>query len=188
MTASARNRRSIILGGSIIALILLWVFAITPFFDRISLREQDIANNAKLIRKYSIALDEDARTGGGADADTAARLQQVEERLFKGKTIQLSAADIQKIVDGAARQSELSIRTVRVMDAEGADSFVGVPIQVIFESDLTRLTKFISLIESNQKLLTIPELQIRVKNRRQPREITVTAKIAGYMKKEETGS
>lgn len=187
MTESARNRRSIILGGSLIAAILLWVFAIMPFFDRISLREQEIANNLKLIRKYSIALDEDARTGGDG-ADIAAHLQQVEERLFKGKTIQLAAADIQRIVDGAARQSDLAIRTVRVMDAEGGDSFVGVPIQIIFESDLTRLTKFISTIESNRKLLTIPELQIRVKNRRQPREITITMKIAGYMKKEETGS
>jgi type II secretory pathway component PulM len=187
MTDSARNRRSIVLGGSAIALILLWVFAITPFFDRISLREQDIANNAKLIRKYSIALDEDARAGN-KDADTAGRMQQVEQRLFKGKTIQLAAADVQKIVDGAARQSELSIRTVRVMDSEIVDSFVAVPIQVIFESDLTRLTGFISLIENNPKLLTIPELQIRVKNRRQPREITVTMKIAGYMKKEETGT
>jgi hypothetical protein len=111
----------------------------------------------------------------------------VEERLFTGKTIQLAAADIQRIVDGAARQSELAIRTVRVMDSEKVDAFVAVPIQVIFESDLTRLIKFISTIETNRKLLTIPELQIRVKNRRQPREITLTMKIAGYMKPEGTG-
>lgn len=187
MTSSARNRRSIILGGSFIAVILLWVFAIMPFFDRINQREEDIANNAKLIRKYSISLDDASRTKG-ADADTATRLQQVEKRLFTGKTPQLAAAGIQKLVDNAARQSDLTIRTVRVLDSEGNGSFVAIPIQIIFESDLTRLVKLISLIKENDKLLTIPDLKIRVKNRRNPREITITMKIAGYMKNEETGN
>lgn len=186
MSASDRNRRSIIIGGGVIALILLWVFVLMPFFDRISLREQEIDDNITLIRKYTIALEE-AAARPAADSDIQARLRQVDERLFTGQTIQLVAADIQKIVDGAARQSELAIRTVRVMDSEAIDDFVAVPIQVIFESDLTRLTKFIALIENNRKLLTIPELQIRVKNRRMPREITLTMKIAGYMKREGTG-
>jgi hypothetical protein len=87
-------------------------------------------------------------------------------------------------VDSAARKSDLTIRTVRVLDSEGDGSFVGIPIQIIFESDLTRLVKLIDLIKANQKLLTVPELKIRVKNRRTPREITITMKIAGYMKKD----
>jgi len=186
MTMSERNRRSLLLGGSAIVVIVLWVFVFMPFSDRISLREQEIDDNLKLIRRYTIALEE-AAARPAADSDLQARLKQVDDRLFTGKTIQLVAADIQKIVDGAARQSELAIRTVRVMDSETVDAFVAVPIQVIFESDLTRLTKFITLIESNRKLLTIPELQVRVKNRRMPREITLTMKIAGYMKREGTG-
>jgi len=185
MTTSARNRRSIILGASVIVVILLWIFAITPFFDRVTQREEDIESSTKLITKYSTALEE--ASGGVVDAETAARLKQVERRLFTGKTSQLAAAGIQKIVDGAARKSDLSIRTVRVLDSESVGSFVTIPIQVIFESDLDRLTKIINLLEKNKKLLAIPELKIRVKNRRTPREITVTMKIAGYMKKEETG-
>jgi Tfp pilus assembly protein PilO len=187
MTAAARNRRSIIMGGSIIALILLWVFAIMPFSDRITQREESIKENAKLIRKYRMALDEAAGDEAGDD-DTAKRLRELEQRLFTGKTNQLAAAGIQRIVDGAARQSDLSIRTVRVLDSEDDGSFVSIPIQVIFESDLTRLVTFISLVKENSKLLTIPELKIRVKNRRNPREITVTMEIAGYMKKDKTGT
>ena len=183
MTAAARNRRSIILGGSVIAVILLWVFAIMPFFGRISQREEEIENNAKLIRKYTIALD-DASGEDGADAGTATRLKKLEKRLFTGKTSQLAAAGIQKIVDSAARKSDLTIRTVRVLDSEGDGSFVGIPIQIIFESDLTRFVKLIGLIKKNKKLLTIPELKIRLKNRRKPRQITITMKIAGYMKKD----
>ena len=184
--AAARNRRSIVLGGSLIALIVVWAFVIAPFFDHISMREQNIEENEKRIRKYTIALQDNAQSKG-ADTDIKARLQKVEEGLFKGKTFQLAAADIQRIVDSSARECNLTIRTVRVLESTEVDSFVSIPIQVIFESDLTLLSKFISLIESNKKLLTIPDLQIRVKNRRQPREITVTMKIAGYMKTEETG-
>jgi len=184
--AAARNRRSVFLGGSVIALIVLWAFVIAPFFDHIRLREQDIEDNEKRIRKYRIAMQDDAQSKG-ADADIKARLKKVEEGLFVGKTLQLAAADIQRIVDSSARNCNLTIRTVRVLESKEVDSFVSIPIQVIFESDLNLLSKFISLIEKERKLLTIPELQIRVKNRRQPREITVTMKIAGYMKKEETG-
>ena len=187
MKTPDRNKRSIILGGVAVAAILLWVFAIMPFFDRISQREQDIESNVNLIRRYTAALEEGAQPSG-ADADMYRRMQEIEGRLFKGQTVQLAAADIQRIVDAVARQSALRIRTVRVLDSESLDAFVEVPIQVIFESDLTRTTGFIDRVENHRKLLTIPELQIRVRNRRQPREITVTMKIAGYMKKEDTES
>jgi len=188
MKVSGRNRRSIILGGSVVAVIILWVFVLMPFFDRIGLREQEIEDNLKLIRKYTTALEDGQAGPGGPAGDILSRLGQIEAGLFKGQTVQLAAADIQKIVDGTARQSDLSIRTVRVMDSEAIDAFIAVPIQIIFESDLERLIQLITLIEGNRKLLTIPELQIRVKNRRKPREIMVTMKIAGYMKKEGTGS
>jgi hypothetical protein len=43
------------------------------------------------------------------------------------------------------------------------------------------LEKFISSIENNKKLLTIPELKIRVKNKRKPAGISVTIKITGFV-------
>jgi hypothetical protein len=36
--------------------------------------------------------------------------------------------------------------------------------------------------------LTIPDLKIRVKNKRKPKEISVTLQISGFMEKEETES
>jgi type II secretory pathway component PulM len=96
MTASARNRRSIILGGSVIAVILLWVFAIMPFFDRISQREDEIENNVKLIRKYTIALD-DASGEGGADADTATRLKKLGSVCSRARQVSLQLRVFRKL-------------------------------------------------------------------------------------------
>ncbi len=59
-------------------------------------------------------------------------------------------------------------------------------MQVIFAADMTRMKKFIQSIENDRKLLTIPELKIRVKNEVKDQGVTVTLQVAGFMKKGET--
>ncbi len=88
----------------------------------------------------------------------------MQQSLLKGETASLAAADIQKIVDGFAKESKVDMQSVKVLDSDTKDDFVVIPVQISFSSDLTRLVKFVQSIETDKKLLTIPELKIRVKN------------------------
>jgi hypothetical protein len=49
------------------------------------------------------------------------------------------------------------------------------------------MKNFVYGIETGQKLLTIPNLKISVRNRREPREVIVTVVVCGFMKKETKG-
>ena len=60
------------------------------------------------------------------------------------------------------------MQSVKVLDSDTKDDFVVIPVQISFSSDLTRLVKFVQSIETDKKLLTIPELKIRVKNELKP--------------------
>ncbi len=68
-----------------------------------------------------------------------------------------------------------------MLDSIQQEGLTAIPIQTMFNSDLTMLEKFISSIENNKKLLTIPELKIRVKNKRKPAGISVTMTITGFV-------
>jgi hypothetical protein len=76
----------------------------------------------------------------------------------------------------------VEIKSVKVLDSIQQEGLTAIPIQTMFNSDLTMLENFISSIENNKKLLTISELKIRVKNKRKPAGISVTIKITGFVK------
>ena len=77
------------------------------------------------------------------------------------------------------------MQSVKVVDSDTKDDFVVIPVQIVFSSDLTRLVQFVRGIETDRKLLTMPELKIRVKNEQKPQDVSVTLTVAGYMKKGE---
>ena len=105
---------------------------------------------------------------------------------LQGETASLAAADLQKIIDGIAEKTGIAIKSVKVMDSAREEGLTSIPLQIMFTSDLTMFEKFIEKIENNRKLLTIPALKIRVKNKRKPMGISVTMTISGFVQKEET--
>jgi len=185
MTIRPRERRFVIAGAVALALFALLRFGLFPLYDTLMEQRRDIAAKKTAREKYLRFLQEYAESQKQRPA--AARDDgAIQKSLLRGETASLAAADIQKIVDGFARESRVEMQSVKVMDPEPADAFVTIPVQIIFSSDMARMKKFIQSIESDRKLLTIPELKIRVKNEVKDRGVTVTLQVAGFMKKDET--
>lgn len=182
MTISPRDRKAIIAGAVAVGLFVLIRYGILPVYDRIAFQRKDIALKEVTMQKYLEKIEKQAELQQNL-AKLTRQGQTIEQSLLKGGTTSLAAADIQRIVDRIAKQSGVDIKSVKVMDAGQRDSFVTVPIQVRFESDLTRTCKFVRSIETDRKLLTIPDLSIRVRNMRKGGEIRVTLQIVGFMKK-----
>jgi Tfp pilus assembly protein PilO len=160
-------------------------FVIFPFYDNISAKKSDIQMKERELEKDLKFIQKQAEF-----QQTLKRLareeQTIQSSLLQGETSSLAAADIQKIVEKSAESSGLEIKSVKVIEPGTRENFITIPIQVMFASDLSRMDKFIKSIENNRKLLTIPELKIRVKNPRRPEDISVTLIISGVMKKTET--
>ncbi len=182
MKISQRDKKFLIAGAIALCLFFLIKYGVFPLYDQISFKKRDIALKEKTLKKYMDKIEK-ASELQGLLIKQASKIQKIEQSLLKGGTTSLAAADIQKIANKIARDSDVSIKSVKVMEAGEKGDFVTIPIQVTFESDLTKTSNFIQKIENNRKLLTIPELKIRVKNRRKGGAISVTLQIVGFMKK-----
>jgi hypothetical protein len=106
-----------------------------------------------------------------------------EARLLKGDTPSLSASDLQNILSQASIQVKTLIRSTKVLEPETLEGgFLAIPIQVNLVSDVTRVRKFIAMIEEHFKYLIIPNLRISVINKADPKEVNVTMVVNGFMK------
>ncbi|MCX8043862.1 MAG: type II secretion system protein GspM [Desulfobacterota bacterium] len=183
MKLKPRERTFLIVGAVAVAVFVVLRFGLFPLYDTIVEQRRDLALKKAAREKYRAFLKE--------YGDKKNQLQKPREEgmlqksLLRGETPSLAAADIQKIIDGFAKESKIDVQSVKVMDPEPKDGFLAVPVQIIFSSDMSRLKKFIQSIETDRKLLTIPELKIRVKNEIRDQGITVTMQVAGFMKKDE---
>ena len=185
MKLSKRDKKLIIAGAVAVAVFCVLKFGLFPVYDTFVERRNEIAQKEKTQEKYLKFLKEQADfQKSGKERGREEGL--VQQSLLKGETASLAAADIQKIIDGFARESKVDMQSVKVLDSDTRDDFVVIPVQISFSSDLTRLVKFVQNIETDKKLLTIPDLKIRVKNELKPMDVSVTMTVAGYMKKGET--
>jgi len=185
MNVTPRDRKFLIIGGAAVCAFIILKFLLFPFYDGVVQRKNDVALKEKTKVKYLAFLQDRAKIQDRLNGSSREQAN-VQKSLLRGETPALAAADIQKVVDGFAKESKVSVQSVKVMDPEQDENFTVVPVQIIFSSDLTRLRKFIQGIERDRKLLTIPELKIRVKNQIRPQDISVTLEVAGFMKKGET--
>ena len=182
MKITARDRRFLIVGAIAVGLFLVLNYAVLPVYESIMFKRKDIALKEITLQKYQRKIEPQGALRKKL-AEVQRRSREVEQSLLKGVTTSLAAADIQRIVDTVARKSQVSIKSVKVLDASARDVLTTIPVQVTFDGDLGRTCAFMRSIESNAKLLAIQEMKIRVRNRRKPKGITVTLKIAGFMKK-----
>jgi Tfp pilus assembly protein PilO len=184
MKLTSRDKKFIIAGTVVLCVFVLIKFLLFPFYDKIEQEKKDIQLKERTLEKYLTFIQKQAelqQTLKGLSKEE----RTIQRSLLKGETPSLAAADLQKIVDKTAETSGLNIKSVKVLEPGEKEGFVTIPIQVMFSSDLTRMKKFIHGLETNRKLLTIPQLKIRVKNKRKPREISVTLQILGLMRKED---
>ena len=185
MKITSRDKKFLIAGAVGFCIFIGIKFFALPFYDKFAEQRQDIEMKERTLEKYLKFIKNQAELQQTLKNLTR---EEVETHLslLQGETPSLAAADIQKIVDKIAETSDLEIKSVKVMNPGQKEDFTTIPVRVQFTSDLTRMVKFIESIETNRKLLTIPDLKIRVKNRRKPKEISVTLEISGFMEKKET--
>ncbi len=187
MKITPRDKKFIIAGVAAICVFMVLKFVLLPFFYNIEEEKKDIKLKERTLEKYLTFIQKQAELQQALKG-LSKEERNIQRSLLKGETPSLAAADLQKIVEKTAETSGLDIKSVKVLEPGEKEGYVTIPVQVMFSSDLTRMKKFIHGLETNRKLLTIPQLKIRVKNKRKPQEISVTIQILGLMKKEDTNT
>jgi hypothetical protein len=180
----SRRERIIVIAAVVSAVVFCTVkFGVDPFIESQRRIKDQIPVKLKQLEKYRQFV------AGKAEAKkNLAHVQHEAKRnankLLAGNTPPLAAANLQEILDTLSEKNKIKINSEKVLDSKSVGYFERIPVQVDFTSSITNLTNFIYDIETYQKALSIIDLNIRVTNRRAPRDVRATVVVAGLMQGE----
>ena len=163
-----------------VAVFCLFTYVVGPFLKSQQDIEEQIPVKLKQLEKY--------RQFVVGKAQAEAELKQVQraanqtKTLFlAGSTAPLAAANLQDILKTLSAKNKITIHSEKVLDSKSFDYFDQISVQIDFTSSVRSLTDFIYDIETYQQSLAIMDLNIRVTNRRNPRDVRATIVVAGLM-------
>lgn len=138
-----------------------------------------VAEKSKLLAKYKGLLAEKPRLEEAlAAAKETRRIENM--RLIEGQTPSVAAASLQNVIKGMITSRSGTIASDRVEKPEGTGKFR--MISVTFDAvmpDTRALADTLYAIETQSPYLVVRELDIRIRNFKEPRELTVKLKVSG---------
>ena len=109
-------------------------------------------------------------------------LMKVESRFFPTEKESLVAAQIQQDIEQICMRNGIKLHRSRVLKTEKMGSYKKIPIQVIFHGSMRAFNRIIFALKNQKKYLSIPEVEIRVTTRRNPKTIMTTMTVYGIMR------
>lgn len=138
-----------------------------------------VATRTEILAKYRALVIDKPRLDQMLTAMRETRKAE-SSRLIEGQTLSVAAAGLQSVVKGMITSRGGSIASERVERPEASGKFRIVT--VIFDAiipDTKALTDTLYAIETQTPYLVIRELDVRIRNFKDPRDLTVRLKVSG---------
>jgi hypothetical protein len=183
MNISEREKRYL---SGVVILLFIFLFynlVLEPFITREKEIKQAIAAKENLLVKYQNFIGQKNQVAKRLKLLKGA-LKRLEPQLFSAKTTSLAAAELQNILKTLSTANEIDIKSTKVLDTEVIEkTYEKIPVQLITESYVMHLVNFLYDIETHDKILVIPQLNIDITNYRRPDKVRTTLVIAGFRKR-----
>ena len=156
---SVREQRLIAAAGTILALLFLRHFVLTPFSTyRESVREEIAANGAMLDNTT-------AYLARGPDLTSRremlqARFRELRAQLLPGDTPTLAAANLQDTLHSLAAEKGVDIQSTQVMREETLGDFRRIAVRLSVMGEIRQLAEFVAGVEYGPLRVSIPFLEI----------------------------
>ena len=182
LNPKSRRERYFVIAALVVALGFVTVrFGVYPFLENQKRIREEIPVKLKQLDKYRQFV-----AGKSRSENNLKKIQSLAKKsagkMLLGNTPPMAAADLQDILKTLSAKNRISIRSEKVLDAISTDFFIQIPVQIEFTTTITNLTNLLYDIETNDKFLNLIDLNIRVTNRRNPRDIRTTLIVVGLMK------
>jgi len=157
---SARDRRVLLIGGAVIALLVLFARGLPAW------RRWDAAARADARRELGREADARAAVAGlRATLDSAEarrdRLGRLTPALLDGESPSAAAATLASILTGAAARAGVLLGAVDVQpDTASGGTFTRVAVRTGVTGDLEGVTELLRYLESVPELLAVREISI----------------------------
>ncbi len=138
-----------------------------------------VSTKSKIAAKYRALIAEKPRLEETLVARREARKAE-NSRLIEGQTSAVAAAGLQNVVKGmiTARGGTIASERVEKPESRGKFRIITVTVDAVMP-DTRALTDTLFAIETQTPYLVVRELDIRIRNFREPRDLTVKLKVSG---------
>lgn len=180
---SARERRTVIGGATLVGAGLFFVWGVRPY--RAALTE---ARDALTIETEALARERgavaSARQNPRLIQATDSAMRALRPRLFEGKDDVMASAELASYLGDVARRTRVWMEDAATRPvASGPDGTRALRVEIRGESDLLGTLLFLQALERGDKLVRIDRLDLVRSDRSRDTEaeaIAITATISGF--------
>lgn len=176
------KRERVLVGVTVgIAIVLAgYIYLVEPTLARarelaalIPAREEVLTKRRALIAQratFAARLEEASRA-----------VDQASARLLPGATPPLAASELQKRVKELASQSNVEVRSERILTPVERGRLLEIPLEITVAGSIRDILMLLYRLEGTEKLLTVQDLKVRVVSVGQPKELLTTLTVSGYI-------
>jgi hypothetical protein len=159
LAPDARERRTIALGGAVLAAAVLVTTVILPTVARWRDREA-LIDALRRQRAQLVALGAQRPALEAAARSRVAQAEALPVRLLRGRTPALAASALQSLLQDYASASRVSVTRLDVASTPDNGATPAIPAIVSAVSDVYGLADFLSRVEHGGHLLEVTELSV----------------------------
>lgn len=180
---TARERRTVIIGGSIAGAGLLFAWGVRPYWAALAdAREALSIESASLARERAVVAT--ARENPRLLGLTDSAMRVARPRLFEGKDDVMASAELASYLGDVARRTRVWMQDAATRPAvAGPEGTRALRVEIRAESDLLGTLLFLQTLERGEKLVRVDRLDL-VRSQRlgdsDVEAIAITATISGF--------
>ena len=179
-----REIKFVSIGGVAAVLLLGYFFGVRGYLAQLPANEAELEQKKNQLKQYQTVLNRGATLPDELEL-LKDRLEMAGESLLPGDSPSLASAELQKIVNQIAIESEIELKTIKPLSKTNHNWYVGLPLEVNFRDDIEAVVDFLFELETYEISLVLSELTIRVFNEKQPETVDVRMKVMGFIKNAE---
>ncbi|MFN8574640.1 MAG: type II secretion system protein GspM [Gemmatimonadaceae bacterium] len=156
----ASERRTVMIGLWVSGLALAFAFVVMPFWRRVTDRGAQIALKREQVARLRSYVRHRADFDSAATS-RAALLDASPARVLRGRSPALAAAELQRVLQDAARMSRVSVSRLDVAGVADTNSGrLTLPATVSAVSDIYGLVQLLGALQQGRPLMDVKELTV----------------------------
>jgi len=180
-----RDKKILLTGGIFVVFWLLFVVVAEPTYMENKRAEENIKDKILFIQKCYEILNQKSYYQAKSTENKIIRTA-LNQRFFNQANPTLAASEKQRLIESFSNQTGVNIIRFRVDKPKYTESLLTISTKVTIRSKLRNLTKFINMLESNQKFMVIEEMAIQRINQTDLEELQAQLTINGFIQLMET--
>ncbi len=180
-----RDKKILFASGVFAFLWLLFIVVAEPAYLENKRTQKKIKDKILFIQKYYEIINQKSYYKAKSTENKIIRTT-LNQRFFNQANPTLAAAEKQSLIESLSNKTGVNIIRFRVDKPKYTESLLTISTKVTIRSKLRNLTKFINMLESNQKFMVIEEMAIQRINKTDLEELQAQLTISGFIKLMET--